>query len=86
MSGSFQLLFGKLYSLFPAKRLVLTSLVIFFVGSILSALASTSPVFIIGRAITGLATAGITSGAFAFVPHLILTGQMDMEILLTRVY
>ncbi|UPK97853.1 hypothetical protein LCI18_008788 [Fusarium solani-melongenae] len=68
MSGSFQPIYGKLYSLIPAKVLVLTSLAIFMAGALLSALSSSSSIFILGRAITGLATAGVTSGAFAFVP------------------
>lgn len=68
MSGSFQPLYGKLYSPIPAKVLVLTSLAIFMAGALLSALSSSSSMFILGRAITGLATAGVTSGAFAFVP------------------
>ncbi|SPO02436.1 uncharacterized protein DNG_05109 [Cephalotrichum gorgonifer] len=65
MSGSFQPLFGKLYSILPAKALVLASLLLFLAGTLLTALAPSSPVFILGRAISGCATAGITSGAFA---------------------
>ncbi|KAH8764366.1 major facilitator superfamily domain-containing protein [Diaporthe sp. PMI_573] len=67
MSGSCQPLFGKLYSLMPAKRLVLVSLLLFASGSLLAALAPTSPALIVGRAVTGLATAGVTSGAFAII-------------------
>ncbi|WAO96923.1 Hypothetical protein NCS54_01461800 [Fusarium falciforme] len=70
MSGSFQLMFGKLYTLFPAKTLILESLSIFVTGTLLCALAPSSPVFILGRAITGLATAGVLSGAFAMVIHM----------------
>lgn len=68
MSGSFQLMFGKLYAMLPEKILILTSLSIFAAGTLVCALAPSSPVFILGRAITGLATAAVISGAFAFVP------------------
>ena len=67
MSGSFQPFFGKLYSITPAKTVASTSLIIFVVGALISALAPSSSIFIVGRAVTGLATAGVTSGAFALV-------------------
>ncbi|KAH7119427.1 major facilitator superfamily domain-containing protein [Dactylonectria estremocensis] len=70
MSGSFQLMFGKLYTLFPAKILILASLATFVSGTLLCAHAPSSPVFILGRAITGFATAGVISGAFAMVIHI----------------
>ncbi|KAK1507827.1 uncharacterized protein CCOS01_16133 [Colletotrichum costaricense] len=70
MSGSFQLMFGKLYTMLPAKFLILSSLVTFAVGTLLCALAPMSSVFILGRAITGFATAAIISGAFAMVIHI----------------
>ncbi|EHK20581.1 uncharacterized protein TRIVIDRAFT_223898 [Trichoderma virens Gv29-8] len=66
-SGSFQLLFGKLYALLGPKPLVLTSLAVFSAGSLLSALATKSYIFILARGVTGLATAGVTSGAFAII-------------------
>lgn len=64
-AGSFQFLFGKAYSFLPAKPTALLTLAIFAVGSLLCALASTSPMFIVGRALTGFATAGLISGLFA---------------------
>ncbi|KAI8682149.1 hypothetical protein NCS55_00469600 [Fusarium keratoplasticum] len=70
MSGSFQPMFGKLYTLFPAKILILASLATFIAGTLLCALAPSSPVFILGRAITGFATAAVISGAFAMVIHI----------------
>jgi MFS family permease len=65
--GSFQLMFGKLYTMVPAKILILASLAIFAAGTLLCALAPSSPIFILGRAITGFATAAVISGAFACV-------------------
>ncbi|OBS15764.1 hypothetical protein FPOA_13485 [Fusarium poae] len=70
MSGSFQLMFGKLYTMLPAKTLILASLAIFAAGTLLCALAPSSPIFILGRAITGFATAAVISGAFAMVIHI----------------
>ena len=67
MAGSFQLLFGKLYTLFPVKMLMLASLATFALSSLLCALAPNSPMFIVGRAVAGLATAGVIAGAFACV-------------------
>lgn len=67
MAGAFQPLFGKLYSLLPTKVGILTSLVIFLVSAVICATAPSSPVFILGRAIAGMGTAGVTSGAFAYV-------------------
>lgn len=66
MSGCFQLMFGKLYSLLPAKLLALPSLAAFAADALFSALAPMPPVLIVGRAPTGFATAGIISGAFFF--------------------
>lgn len=68
MSASFQPIYGNFYSLIPEETLDLTSLAIFMAGALLSALSKSSSIFILGRAITGLATARVTSGAFAFVP------------------
>ncbi|KAI0451115.1 MFS general substrate transporter [Xylaria acuta] len=68
-AGSFQFLFGKIYSLFPTKPVILADLAVFAAGSLLCALAPTSTAFIVGRALVGLATAGAVSGAFAIIVH-----------------
>lgn len=65
MAASFQFMFGKIYGSFTAKPVILFSLSIFAIGNLTCALAPTSAVFIGGRAVTGLATAGTISGAFA---------------------
>jgi predicted MFS family arabinose efflux permease len=66
-AASFQFMFGKIYGSFSAKPVILSSLAIFAVGNLVCALASTSTLFVCGRAVTGLATSGIISGAFALV-------------------
>ncbi|KAK1674095.1 major facilitator superfamily transporter [Colletotrichum godetiae] len=60
---SFQLFFGKLYAEFNAKWVFLVALFIFEVGSIVCAVAPSSVVLIIGRAISGVGAAGLMSGA-----------------------
>ena len=59
---SFQLLYGKLYTLFAVKPIFVVAMVIFEIGSLLCAVAPNSPVFILGRAIAGLGSAGVFSG------------------------
>lgn len=59
---SFQLLYGKLYTLFPVKPIFLASMIIFEIGSLLCAVAPDSTCFIVGRAIAGLGSAGTFSG------------------------
>lgn len=62
MTASFTFLFGKLYSLAPAKRLYIISVCIFELGSLLCTVATTSQMFIVGRAVAGVGAAGIISG------------------------
>lgn len=64
---SFQLVYGKLYTFYNIKWIFLIALAIFEIGSILCATAPTSVAFIVGRAIAGLGSAGIFSGAILIV-------------------
>ncbi len=59
---AFQLLFGKLYTFYSVKATFLSAVFIFEVGSAICGAAPTSVVFIVGRAIAGLGSAGIFSG------------------------
>ncbi|KAH8653929.1 putative aflatoxin efflux pump [Tricladium varicosporioides] len=63
---------GRIYQLYSTKWVFLTSLIIFEVGSALCGAAPSSVAFIIGRAIAGLASAGIFTGSmtimFPFIP------------------
>jgi len=67
---SFQFFFGKLYELFPAKTIVLSSVIIFMLGSAICAAAPTSAAFVIGRGICGLANAGVIAGCFCLLIHI----------------
>ncbi|QSZ36725.1 hypothetical protein DSL72_006608 [Monilinia vaccinii-corymbosi] len=69
---AFQPSFGALYKFFNAKYVYLVAIVIFEVGSILCAAAPNSPVFILGRAISGLGAAGIYQGALCIVGYTVI--------------
>ncbi|KAJ6088810.1 hypothetical protein N7486_010071 [Penicillium sp. IBT 16267x] len=63
------LIYGQLYSFYSMKTLYMASFSVFVLGSVLSAAAPTSPVFILGRALSGLGSAGILSGTNIIVAH-----------------
>ncbi|KUI54830.1 Putative HC-toxin efflux carrier TOXA [Cytospora mali] len=58
-----QLVFGRLYKFYSMKWVFLTCVIIFEIGSAICGAAPSSSVFIAGRAIAGLGSAGIFSGA-----------------------
>lgn len=60
-------LFGKIYGLFSTKWTFLVALFIFEVGSLISAVAPSSVVFIVGRAVSGAGSAGIFNGALVTI-------------------
>ncbi|TLS28478.1 hypothetical protein PpBr36_01295 [Pyricularia pennisetigena] len=66
-----QLLFGRIYKFYPTKWTFLISIVGFEIGSAICGAAPSSTVFIVGRSIAGLASAGIFTGCmlmFMMVP------------------
>ena len=69
---AFQLFFGKLYVLFNVKWVLLSALFVFEVGSLVCAVAPSSTALIVGRAIAGLGSAGIFTGAFVVVAHTVV--------------
>ncbi|TGJ83973.1 hypothetical protein E0Z10_g4806 [Xylaria hypoxylon] len=66
-SAVLQPLTGKLYTYFPTKWLFLVFFFVFEIGSLLCALATSSPFFIAGRAVAGLGVSGLQNGALAIV-------------------
>lgn len=66
---AFQLLFGKLYTFFSVKAVFLAAVFLFELGSAICGAAPTSISFIIGRAIAGLGSAGIMSGAIVIIVY-----------------
>ncbi|KAJ4464740.1 major facilitator superfamily-domain-containing protein [Lentinula edodes] len=65
-----QPILGSIYSMFNAKYVYISAIVIFEVGSIIGASASRSSVLIIGRAIAGVGAAAIFAGGMAIVTNL----------------
>ncbi|KAH8811527.1 putative efflux pump antibiotic resistance protein [Xylogone sp. PMI_703] len=63
------LTFGQLYTLYPMKYIFITSFLVFAVGSAISAAAPSSVAFIIGRAVSGLGSAGVFSGGSIIVAN-----------------
>ncbi|KAJ5529409.1 hypothetical protein N7527_002802 [Penicillium freii] len=61
-SCAFQPSYGKIYSIFYCKYVFLAALLIFEIGSVVCATASSSHTFIGGRALAGLGSAGIQAG------------------------
>ncbi|KAH7626281.1 major facilitator superfamily domain-containing protein [Sordaria sp. MPI-SDFR-AT-0083] len=57
-----QLVYGRIYKVYDMKWVFLGSVVVFEIGSAICGAASNSTVFIVGRAIAGMASAGIFSG------------------------
>ncbi|KAL4751927.1 hypothetical protein BDW72DRAFT_172467 [Aspergillus terricola var. indicus] len=68
---AFQLLAGKLYTYFDIKMVFLIALFIFEVGSLVCGVAPTSTALIVGRAVAGLGSAGIFTGALVTIAHVV---------------
>ncbi|CAD0105963.1 unnamed protein product [Aureobasidium uvarum] len=66
---SFQLFFGKLYSFLSLKWVFLVALFIFELGSFICGIAPTSTALIVGRAIAGVGSAGLFSGAILIIAN-----------------
>ncbi|KIX09015.1 uncharacterized protein Z518_00093 [Rhinocladiella mackenziei CBS 650.93] len=68
-ASAFQPVYGRIYMSFATKSSFLTALVIFEIGSLLAAICSSSSLLIVGRAIQGLGSAGLLTGAFVVGTH-----------------
>lgn len=62
-------MFGKLYTFYSIKWVYLAALFIFELGSFVCGIAPTSTALIVGRAVAGVGSAGIFSGAILIVAH-----------------
>ncbi|WQF83420.1 Putative major facilitator superfamily, MFS transporter superfamily [Colletotrichum destructivum] len=58
-----QLVFGRIYKFYNLRVSFLSSILIFEIGSLICGVAPSSPVLIAGRAIAGIGSAGIFTGA-----------------------
>ncbi|OTA90555.1 hypothetical protein M434DRAFT_33541 [Hypoxylon sp. CO27-5] len=68
-STALQPLYGKIYRIFDIKYAFLSAVAIFEAGSLVSAAAPSSTVFIIGRAIAGMGSAGLFSGSIVILSY-----------------
>jgi EmrB/QacA subfamily drug resistance transporter len=64
-----QLFFGKLYTFFKIKNVFLTAIFIFEVGSAVCGSSPSSNALIVGRAVAGVGSAGIFSGALVIIAY-----------------
>ncbi|KAK2807809.1 hypothetical protein FQN50_005352 [Emmonsiellopsis sp. PD_5] len=72
-SAAFQPLSGKLYSQFSIKWTFLVFFFIFEVGSAICGAAQSSPMFIVGRVIAGVGSAGVANGAMTTIAAVLPT-------------
>ncbi|KAJ9143454.1 Major facilitator superfamily protein [Pleurostoma richardsiae] len=70
-NASLQLLYGKIYQLFPAKPVLLCAIVLFEIGSAVCGSAPSSLTLIIGRAIAGAGSGGVMGGVMQTIVILI---------------
>ncbi|KAL0580750.1 MFS sugar transporter [Marasmius crinis-equi] len=68
-TASFQLMFGKFYTYFSIKWTYITAITIFEIGSLVCGVAPSSDALIVGRAIAGIGSAGVFSGALIIIAH-----------------
>jgi MFS family permease len=68
---SLQPTFGKSYTIFNLKWTYVFALVMFEVGSVICAAASSSVALIVGRAVAGVGAAGIMCGGLVLISHIV---------------
>lgn len=68
-TSTFQIAYGKLYTVMSIKYVFLVALAIFEIGSIICAAAPSSAALIVGRAIAGLGAAGMFPGGTLILVH-----------------
>jgi MFS family permease len=62
--GAFQSQWGKVFKFFPLKTSFLVSILIFELGSLISAVAQNSTTVVVGRAVAGLGASGVAPGVY----------------------
>lgn len=75
-----QPIYGSIYRLFDIKLNYLGAIVMFEIGSLICALAPSSTVFIVGRAIAGMGSAGLFSGGVVIVAHTLPLSQRPLGL------
>jgi MFS family permease len=62
--GAFQSQWGKVYKYFPLKTSFLVAILIFELGSLISAVSRNSTTVIVGRSVAGLGASGVAPGVY----------------------
>ncbi|KAF7367349.1 Major facilitator superfamily transporter [Mycena sanguinolenta] len=79
--ASTQLLFGKFYTFLPVKSVFLAAISVFELGSLICGVAPNSKALIVGRAIAGLGSAGIFTGALIIMGWSTACGELtDLKL------
>jgi len=68
-ASGFQLFFGRLYTFYNPKWVYLSGIFIFELGSLICGVAQSSTTLIVGRAIAGLGTCALMSGAIILIVY-----------------
>ncbi|KAF2472126.1 putative MFS aflatoxin efflux pump [Lindgomyces ingoldianus] len=85
--GAFQLMFGKIYSMYSVKAVLILSILLFEIGSAICGAAPNSIAFIIGRSVAGIGAAGILAGSAVTITRIVpLKKQPGMNGLLGTVF
>jgi len=66
---------ARSYTIWPVKYVYMASIIVFEVGALVATVAPTSPMFILGRAISGCGGSGMGSGLFIVLTHLFPSGK-----------
>jgi MFS family permease len=61
--------FGKMFQIFNVKFTYLFAMITFLIGSLICGFAPNSPVFIVGRAMSGLGAGGTFSGSLTVIAY-----------------
>ncbi|OBT80153.1 hypothetical protein VF21_00544 [Pseudogymnoascus sp. 05NY08] len=74
------LLFGKIYTFYSPKWLLLGAMGVFEIGNLICGVAPTSNTLIVGRAVAGLGAAGIFTGCVVGVQHVLPLQKRPMAM------
>jgi hypothetical protein len=77
-AAGFILLYGRIYTFFPTKPVFLSGIFLFEIGSVVCGAAQTSTMLIIGRAIAGLGSSGIFTGAILIMLNTVPLAKRPM--------
>ncbi|KAH7121300.1 major facilitator superfamily domain-containing protein [Dendryphion nanum] len=77
---SLQPMFGKIYTFFTIKPLLIASMLVFECGSIICAIAPSSYVFIIGRVVAGVGAASIYAGGTIIITSAVPLRKLSMYL------